>query len=108
VGLGRRTPIVAKARLSSVFLWEHEIGTALTLLHGFLAEILQVAFTLQVSEGHLCVDVAGCELSLADLSAFITRSRGKGLRLGSDAADEELDASLGVTGPFIAPIEMRL
>jgi hypothetical protein len=32
VGLGRLTHIVAKARLSSAFLWEHEIGTALTLL----------------------------------------------------------------------------
>src|SRR4029079_12219071 len=86
VGLGRLTRIVAKARLSSAFLWEHEIGTALTLLYGFLADFLQVAFTLQVSEVHLCVDVAGWELSLNDMSTFITRSRSKGLRLGCDAA----------------------
>src|SRR6185437_8552963 len=33
VGLGRLTHIVVKARLSSAFLWEHEIGTALTLLY---------------------------------------------------------------------------
>src|SRR5690348_6417057 len=81
VGLGKLTHIVAKARLSSAFLWEHEIGTALALLYGFLSEFLQTPFTLQVSEVHLCVDVADWELSLIDLSAFITRSRSKGVRL---------------------------
>ncbi len=53
LGLGKLTHIVAKARLSSAFLWEHEIGTALTLLYGFLAEFLHIPFTVQVSEGHL-------------------------------------------------------
>src|SRR5690348_16444430 len=75
VGLGKLTHIVAKARLSSAFLWEHEIGVALTLLYGFLVALLQVPFMLQVSELHLCVDVAGWELSLDAVSAFITRSR---------------------------------
>ena len=54
------------------------------------------------------MDVAGWELSLDDMPAFITRSRSKGLRLGSEAADEELDASLEATGPFIAPSDVRL
>jgi hypothetical protein len=108
VGLGRLTRIVAKARLSSAFLWKHEIGTALTLLYGFLAEFLQVSFTLQVSEVHLCADVAGWDLSLDEMSAFITLSRSKGLRLGSDAADEELDASLQAAGPFTTPSDVRL
>jgi hypothetical protein len=108
VGLSRLTHIVAKARLSAAFLWEHEIGTALTLLYGFLADFLQVPFTLQVSEVHLCVDVAGWELSLNDMSTFITRSRSKGLRLGSAIADEELDASLEEMGPFIEPNEVRV
>jgi hypothetical protein len=108
VGLGKLTHIVAKARLSSAFLWEHEIGAALTLLYRFLAEFLRVSFTLQVSEAHLCVDVADWELSLDDVAAFITRSRSKGLRLGSAATDEELDASLEATGPFIAPSEVRV
>ena len=58
VGLGRLTHIVAKARLSSAFLWEHDIGTTLTLLYGFLAEFLQCPFVLQVSEVHLCIDIA--------------------------------------------------
>ena len=89
-GLGKLTQIVAKARLSSAFLWEHEIGTALTLLYGFLADFLQVPFTLQVSEVHLCVDVAGWELSLEEMSAFITRSRSKGLRLFPSEASARL------------------
>jgi hypothetical protein len=108
VGLGKLTHVVAKARLSSAFLWEHEIGTALTLLYGFLAELLQIPFTLQVSEVHLCVDVAGWELSLNEMPAFITRSRSKGLRLGSEPADEELDATLEATGPFTAPSDVRV
>jgi hypothetical protein len=107
-GWGRLTHIVAKARLSSAFLWEHEIGMALTLLYGFLAEFLQVPFTLQVSEVHLCADVAGWDLSLDDIAAFITRSRSKGLRLGSALADEELDVSLEAAGPFTPPSDMRV
>jgi hypothetical protein len=103
VGLGKLTHIVAKARLSSAFLWEHEIGTALTLLYGFLAEFLHVPFTLQVSEVHLCVDVADWELSLDEMSAFITRSRNKGLRLFASELlkvdDEE---------PFVSPTDLRL
>jgi hypothetical protein len=108
VGVGKLTHIITKARLASAFLWEHEIGTAITLLYGFLADFLQVSFILQVSEVHLCVDVADWDLSLGDLSAFITRSRSKGLRLGSDTADEELDASLEATGPFIEPSDVRV
>jgi len=102
VGLGKLTHIVAKARLSSAFLWEHEIGTALTLLYGFLAEFLQAPFRLQVSEVHLCVDVADWQLSLEEMSAFITRSRNKGLRLfptevGEDGGED-----------FVSPSDMRL
>src|SRR5262245_51074219 len=103
VGLGKLTHIVAKARLSSAFLWEHEIGAGLTLLYGFVAEFLQAAFMLQVSEVHLCVDIANWELSLGDVSAFITRSRSKGLRLfppDMPQADDET--------PFIAPSDLRL
>jgi integrase len=36
---------------------------------------------LQVSEVHLCVDVAGWQLSLDEMPAIITRRRSKGLRL---------------------------
>ena len=59
-------------------------------------------------KSHLCVDLASWELSLDDMAAFITRSRNKGLRLGSEAADEELDASLEATGPFTTPTDVRV
>ena len=103
VGLGKLTHIVAKARLSSAFLWEHEIGTALTLLYVFLAEFLQVPLMLQVSEAHLCVDVTDWELSLDEMSAFITRSRSKGLRLFHAEESHTEDADL-----FNSPSDLRL
>jgi hypothetical protein len=103
VGLGKLTHIVAKARLSSAFLWEHEIGVALTLLYGFLADFLQVSFTLQVSEVHLCVDIASWELCLEDVSSFITRSRSKGLRLCPTEIVVEDDGE-----DFVSPSDMRL
>jgi hypothetical protein len=103
VGLGKLTHIVVKARLSSAFLWEHEIGVALTLLYGFLAEFLEVPFILQVSEVHLCADLARWELSLDDLPAFITRSRSKGVRLFPSNAPTTDDDE-----PFIVPGDVRL
>jgi hypothetical protein len=103
VGLGKLTHIVAKARLSSPFLWEHEIGTALTLLYGFLADFLQVPFTLQVSEVHPCVDIADWELSLEDVPSFITRSRSKGMRLFPTERVEEDDEE-----GFVSPSDLRL
>ncbi len=103
VGLGRLTHIVAKARLASAFLWEHEIGIVLTVLYGFLAEFLQVPFTLQVSEVHLCVDVADWEISLDDVATFITRSRSKGVRLfPSDALSTDDE------DPLVPPSDLRL
>jgi hypothetical protein len=59
VGSSRLTHIVTRTRLSSAFLWEREIDAGSLLLYRFLAGFLQVAFTLQVSEIHLCVDSAG-------------------------------------------------
>jgi len=107
VGLSKLTHIVAKARFSSAFLREHEFGAALALPSGFLTEFLHVPFLFQVSEVQVCVDVAGWEVSLEGVSTFITRSRSKGVRLGSIDANEELDASLEARRPFIAPGEVR-
>lgn len=100
VGKGKLTHIAVKARLSAAFLWEHEIGESLAYLYSFLASFLGVPFTLQVSEVHLCVDVAGWEPRLGDLGAFITRSRSKGLRL--EELDEEDD------NDELVPPELRL
>ena len=81
VGLGKHTQIVAKARLSAAYLWATEIGDALTQVYTFLTGMLGSEPFLQVSEAHLCVDVAGWELAVADAAAFVTRGHRRGLRL---------------------------
>jgi hypothetical protein len=81
VGLGRHTQIVAKARLSAAYLWATEIGDALAQVYAFLASMLGSEPILQVSEAHLCVDVAGWELAVGDAAAFVTRGHRRGLRL---------------------------
>ncbi len=51
-------------------------------------------FTLQVSEVHLCADIAEWELSLDDAPAFITRGhRRKTHTEGEDAEDEAEEES---------------
>ena len=59
IGRGKLNHIIGKARLSAAFLWEHEVGEALHLLYSFLAGVYGDSFTLQVSEVHLCADIAG-------------------------------------------------
>ena len=81
VGLGKHTQIVAKARLSAAYLWATEIGDALTQVYAFLTSLLGSEPFLQVSEAHLCVDVAGWELAVGDAAAFVTRGHRRGLRL---------------------------
>src|SRR5215813_8667775 len=73
VGRGRPNGIVGKARLASAFLWERGPDVALSMLYTFLVGFYGEGFELQVSEVHLCADVAGWELSLEDAQAFITR-----------------------------------
>jgi hypothetical protein len=98
LGLGKRTGRIAKSRLSAAFLWEHGPIEALPLLYTFLAGFLGgEQFTLQVSEVHLCVDVAGWEPSLEDARAFITRGHRRRMRQegtgdgGDDEAVEEVE-----------------
>ena len=81
VGLGKHTQIVAKALLSAAYLWATEIGDALTQVYAFLTGLLGREPFLQVSEAHLCVDVAGWELAVGDAAAFVTRGHRRGLRL---------------------------
>jgi hypothetical protein len=66
VGLGKHTQIVAKARLSAAYLWATEIGDALTQVYAFLTAMLGSEPYLQVSEAHLCVDIADWELAVGD------------------------------------------
>jgi hypothetical protein len=64
IGRGKLNHIIGKARLSAAFLWEHEVGDALHLLYTFLVGFYGEGLTLQVSEVHLCADIARWELSL--------------------------------------------
>ena len=89
VGMGKHTNIVAKARLSAAYLWATEIGDAISLIYTFLNGFLGGKPHLQVSEAHLCADVAGWELALGDASAFVTRGHNRGVRL----EDEEDDSA---------------
>jgi hypothetical protein len=89
IGRGRLNGIIAKARLASVFLWEHGPDVALAQLYAFLVELFGEGFTLQVSEAHLCVDIAGWELSLEDAPAFITRGHKRSSHVdGEDGEDD--------------------
>jgi hypothetical protein len=95
VGLGKHTQIVAKARLSAAYLWATEIGEALTQVYAFLTGMLGSEPFLQVSEAHLCVDVAGWELAVGDAAAFVTRGHRRGLRLeDEDEAPQALQINL--------------
>ena len=94
VGRGALNHIIGKARLSSAFLWEHEAGEALSLLYNFLADTFGLPFTLQVSEVHLCADIAGWELSLDDAHAFITRGHKRTTHMEQpDESDQHDDNS---------------
>lgn len=93
IGLGKRTGILGKARLSSAYLWEHQFGLGLLELYGFLSQFYhKLPFTLQVSEVHLCVDVIGWELLLDDQRAFVTRSQNRVIRLDDPEESDELPA----------------
>jgi hypothetical protein len=50
---------------------------ALAQLYDFLATFYGEGFMLQVSEVHLCADIAGWELALDDANAFVTRGHNK-------------------------------
>jgi hypothetical protein len=98
VGLGRRNHIVAKARLSAAYLWANDIGDCLAAVFGFLTELFGGEPLLQVSEVHLCVDVAGWTLTMSEAQAFVTRGYRRGLRLededGPEATAPELQVNL--------------
>src|SRR5215469_4776361 len=66
IGRGKLNGIVGKARLASVFLWECGPEAALDL---FLVDFYGQGFSLQVSEVHLCADIAGWELTLEEANA---------------------------------------
>jgi hypothetical protein len=89
IGRGKLNHIIGKARLSAAFLWEHEVGEGLHLLYSFLVGFYGEGFTLQVSEVHLCADIAGWELSLDDAPAFITRGHRRKTHIESEDAGDD-------------------
>jgi hypothetical protein len=93
LGLGQRTHIVAKARLSAAYLWANDIGDCLASVFAFLTEFLGAEPYLQVSEVHLCVDIAGWELAVADVDCFLTRGHRRSLRVGSRPVGEDEDSA---------------
>jgi hypothetical protein len=102
VGTGKHNHIAGKARLASAFLWEHGPDVALSQLYAFLVGFYGTEdLRLQVSEIHLCADVAGWALSLDDAPAFLTR----GHKRSSHVEDPESHDD----GPMTAPgFEMHM
>jgi hypothetical protein len=103
VGRGRLNHIIGKARLASALLWERGPDGALADLFEFLAGFYGEGFDLQVSEAHLCADIAGWEPSLDDAPAFITRSHRRKTRLASERGDtdDEPGEGVGTEGMFV-------
>jgi hypothetical protein len=97
IGTGKLNHIVGKARLTSAYLWEQSPDVAPARLYTFLAGFYGEDFSLQVSEVHLCADIAGWELDLDDTDAFITRGHNRVTHTTS-AQDSINDAS-----PYLLP-----
>jgi hypothetical protein len=94
MGRGKYNHVIARARLASAFLWEHGFDVALMLLYAFVHDLVGGEFTLAVSELHACADVAGWDLTLADVARFVTRGHSTAPRvLGEDANQTDGDAS---------------
>ena len=68
--------ILAQVRLTSHYLWSHETpGLAICDLEEFLLPIFACPLHLQVSEVHLCADIAGWNLAETDWqNGFISRA----------------------------------
>src|SRR5262249_40020121 len=83
IGRGKLNHIIGKARLASVFLWAEGPDLALAKLYAFLVTLYGENFSLQVSEVHLCADIAGWELELEAADAFITRGHNRETHLSN-------------------------
>jgi hypothetical protein len=77
VSRGKFNDIIAQVRFSSEYLWsEAWAGDAISKVHDLLMSIFGESIVLQVSEVHLCADVAGFDLTSVDFEQhFVTRVR---------------------------------
>jgi hypothetical protein len=89
IGRGKLNHIIGKARLASVFLWAQGPDVALAKLYAFLVKLYGEHFSLQVSEAHLCADIAGWKLELEAADAFITRGHNRETHLSDPNAAED-------------------
>jgi hypothetical protein len=88
---GKFNEVIAQVRFASRLLWEQGwCGEALVHVHAFLMDLLGEPLHLQVSEVHLCADVAHWDVSTTNYKEhFVTRVRK--LRVISGTAAEGLD-----------------
>src|SRR5579875_168399 len=84
VSKGRLNGIIAKVRFSSLLLHELGTGEALAAVYRFLVVLFGEGFALQVSEVHLCMDIAGWALSLDDVRRFVSQGRAKAARVAAE------------------------
>lgn len=86
VSRGRLNGVIAQVRFSAPFLWSYEqtnlqqdIWTAVVAVHDFLFDFFGSAsglLHLQVSQVHLCADIAGWDVSVCDWEhTFLSRAR---------------------------------
>lgn len=91
VSRGKWSGGIAQVRLSSEYLWSSgSLEKAISQVHTFLSEVLGDRLFLQVSEVHLCVDIAGwSEIETLDYRrVFVSRSR---KRVDHAEADWQID-----------------
>jgi hypothetical protein len=87
VSRGKWSGGIAQVRLSSEYLWSApSLETAMRQVHDFLREFFGCDLFLQVSEVHLCADVAGwADIAHLDYQqVFVSRSRKRADHLEAD------------------------
>ena len=101
VSRGRLNGVIAQVRFAAPYLWSHEwpdhtqdIWTAIMAVKDFLLEVFRSEsgrLHLQVSELHMCADIAGWDVSACDWEhSFLSRARTR-----IDRPEEPTDVSGG-------------
>lgn len=107
ISRGRLNGVIAQVRFSAPYLWSHEcldhrqdIWAAIMTVKGFLLGLFgseSGRLHLQVSELHLCADLAGWDVSACDWQhAFLSRARTRTDRPEEPAADVAGGAGVAV------------
>ncbi len=104
-GLGHLNGICCQVTLSSSFLWRFGYRQAWSRVERLLTSwCTRAGVTFQVSELHLCADIAGVDVDELQVSDFVHRGRIARWRL-EDA--EVLDFASSVVDPFDPAIGVR-